>query len=68
MKDSPILLLIVLALAGFIGWNWWQKQQATQTSAIAKAEESEDKIATLEATIKSLGDQLAGLAGETEEG
>ena len=67
MKDSPLILVLVIGLLGFIGFNWWQKQ-STQTSALAKAEESEDKIATLEKTIKTLGDQLSDLAGEQEEG
>jgi predicted negative regulator of RcsB-dependent stress response len=64
MKDSPILLLLVIGALGFIGWNWLQKQQATQTTAL---EQRDDKITTLEKTIKSLGDQLSDLAEEETE-
>jgi predicted negative regulator of RcsB-dependent stress response len=34
---TAILLAVALAVAGWQGWNWWQRQQAAQASAIFSA-------------------------------
>jgi predicted negative regulator of RcsB-dependent stress response len=31
---TGILVAVALAVAGWQGWNWWQRQQAVQASAV----------------------------------
>lgn len=31
---TGLLLVVALAMAGWQGWNWWQRQQAVQASAV----------------------------------